>query len=89
MTCWGGIWGMPSALRVNDSTITMRVNDVHSTSRLGATEITVSSRMMTTVFEEFSVTSGNESSRLAEPTPASLGSVVVGGVVGGVEASAV
>jgi hypothetical protein len=31
----------------------MRVNDVHNTSRLGAIEITVSSRMMTTEFDPF------------------------------------
>ena len=80
MTCCGGTVGMPIALRVSDSTITMRVKMVHSTSRLGAIDITVSSRMMTTEFDESSVTSGNESSRLAEPGASSLGCVVVGGV---------
>ena len=56
---------MPIAFRVSDSTMTMRVKLVHSTSRLGAIDSTVSSRMMTTEFDESSVTLGKFTSMLA------------------------
>ena len=46
MTGFGGIELSPSALRVSESTITMRVKPVIMMSRAGATDRTVSSRMM-------------------------------------------
>ncbi len=47
ITTWlGGIDGSPSALRVSESTITMRVKLVSMTSSAGATASTVSNRMM-------------------------------------------
>ena len=49
-TWFGGIVGVPSALRVSDSTTITLVNAVHSTSRAGAIDSTVSSRMMLTVW---------------------------------------
>src|SRR5947209_4549513 len=42
-TCVGGTCCVPSAVRTNDSTMTMRVNDVSSTSIVGASVTTVSS----------------------------------------------
>src|SRR6476620_1667471 len=49
-TWFGGIVGVPSALRVSDSTTMILVKAVVSTSRAGATDSTVSSRMMLTVW---------------------------------------
>ena len=49
-TWFGGIVGVPSAFRVSDSTTITLVNAVHSTSRAGAIDRTVSSRMMLTVW---------------------------------------
>ena len=42
-TCVGGTCCVPSAVRTNESTITMRVNEVSSTSIVGASLTTVSS----------------------------------------------
>ena len=52
-TWFGGIDGRPSALRVSDSTITIRVKLVSITSSAGAIASTVSSRMMTTLCPGF------------------------------------
>src|SRR6476469_1459670 len=49
-TWFGGIVGVPSAFRVSDSTTITLVKAVHSTSRAGAIDRTVSSRMMLTVW---------------------------------------
>src|SRR4051794_30972131 len=49
-TWFGGIVGVPRALRVRDRTTMTLVNAVHSTSRAGAIDSTVSSRMMLTVW---------------------------------------
>src|SRR6476661_7887805 len=49
-TWLGGIVVVPNALRVSESTTTILVKDVHSTRIAGATDSTVSSRMMLTVW---------------------------------------
>src|SRR6478672_117971 len=49
-TWLGGIVVVPNAFRVSDSTTTILVKDVHSTRIAGATDSTVSSRMMLTVW---------------------------------------
>ena len=54
MTTWlGGIDGRPSAFRVSDSTITIRVKLVIITSSAGAIASSVSMRMMTTLWPGF------------------------------------
>ena len=54
ITTWfGGIDGRPSALRVSDSTMTMRVKLVSMTRSAGATASTVSRRMMMMLWPGF------------------------------------
>ena len=76
ITWLGGTACTPRALRARVSTITMRVNGVTMTSSDGATDITVSTRMMTMLLDGLSPVLRLMSSVL------SPGSAVVGGVTG-------
>ena len=95
MTTWfGGIDGSPSALRVSDSTITMRVKLVSMTRSAGATARTVSSKMMTMLCAGFlfPLLSVAPKSMLTDASlPAVVGVLTLGtvGVDGGVSAGAV
>ena len=85
ITTWfGGIAGKPSALRVSESTITMRVKLVNMTSSAGATASTVSNRMITMLCDGLflPVPSGDGMSMLID---ALCASAVVGGVTTGIE----